>query len=111
MRNQLSALHGGTGKVAGFALCLLSEDGQPWPKAIAGLGFQPDVFGPSHDAVTAGAVTDLRRLYPGTALVPWTVNTPADLRRMAALSVAGITTGYPNRLLAILAGNNHDVTS
>ncbi|TPG62976.1 glycerophosphodiester phosphodiesterase family protein [Hymenobacter nivis] len=87
---------------SGLALCLLSENGQPWPTTIAELGFQPDVFGPNYESVTAAAVAELRRLYPGTGLVPWTVNDPADMQRLLAMGVEGLTTDYPDRLLAVL---------
>jgi glycerophosphoryl diester phosphodiesterase len=36
--------------------------------------------------------------------VPWTVNEPADLTRMIALGVEGITTDYPDRLITLLQG-------
>ncbi len=88
--------------VPGLSLCLLIEDGRPWPEAIAELGFQPDVFGPNYESVTPAAVTELRALYPKMSLVPWTVNLPAAMRRMAALGVEGITTDYPDRLLRVL---------
>ncbi|AWM34055.1 glycerophosphodiester phosphodiesterase family protein [Hymenobacter nivis] len=86
----------------GLALCLLSESGQPWPNAIAELGFRPDVFGPNYESVTPIAVAELRRLYPGTGLVPWTVNNPVDIRHVVSMGVEGLTTDYPNRLRAIL---------
>lgn len=86
-----------------LALCLLSEDGQSWPAAVAELGFQPDVFGPNYESVTPAAVSEIRRLYPGTSLVPWTVNNPFDMRQLLSLGVDGLTTDYPDRLLAILA--------
>ena len=88
---------------SGLAVCLLSESGQPWPAAVAELGFRPDVFGPNYESVTADAVAELRRLYPGTGLVPWTVNNPADMQQLLSLGVDGLTTDYPDRLLAILA--------
>ncbi len=85
-----------------LALCLLSESGQPWPAAVAELGFQPDVFGPNYESVTPAAVAELRRLYPGIGLVPWTVNSPIDMQRLLSMGVDGLTTDYPDRLLAIL---------
>ncbi len=86
-----------------LALCLLSENGQPWPAAIAELGFQPNVFGPNYDSVTPAAVAELRSLSPDTALVPWTVNNPLDMQRLMSMGVDGLTSDYPDRLLAILA--------
>lgn len=85
-----------------LALCLLSESGQPWPAVVAELGFQPDVFGPNYESVTPAAVAELRHLYPGMGLVPWTVNTTVDMHRLLSMGVDGLTTDYPDRLLFIL---------
>lgn len=88
--------------VPGLRLCFLIEDGQLWPAALRELGFQPDVFGPDYESVTALAVAELRRLFPGVALVPWTVNTPVAMQQMIAVGAEGITTDYPDRLIAML---------
>lgn len=89
--------------VPGLALCLLSEDGRPWLDSIAGLGFQPNVFGPNYESVTPAAVVELRQSHPGTALVPWTVNATSDMQRLLSFGVDGITTDYPDRLIILLA--------
>jgi glycerophosphoryl diester phosphodiesterase len=39
----------------------------------------------------------------GIAVIPWTVNDPADWARLVAWDVDGITTDYPDRLAAFLA--------
>ena len=87
-----------------LATCLLSEDGRPWLTSIAALGFVPTTFGPNYQTVQPAAVRALRHAYPGLRLVPWTVNEPADMRRLAVLGVDGLTTDYPDRALAILRG-------
>jgi glycerophosphoryl diester phosphodiesterase len=38
----------------------------------------------------------------GLRVVPWTVNEPADLRRLVAWGVDGLITDFPDRLLAVL---------
>jgi len=40
----------------------------------------------------------------GIAVLPWTVNDPADWDRLLAWGVDGITTDYPDRLAAVLRG-------
>jgi glycerophosphoryl diester phosphodiesterase len=84
-----------------LATCLLSEDGRPWLASIAALGFVPTTFGPNYQTVQALAVQQLRANHPNLRLVPWTVNEPADVLRLAALGVDGLTTDYPNRALAL----------
>ncbi len=85
-----------------LATCLLSEDGRPWLASIAGLGFVPTTFGPDYQSVQPAAVRELRRRHPGLRLVPWTVNEPVAMRRLAALGVDGLTTDYPDRAMAAL---------
>ena len=83
-------------------LCLLTETDRPAEELIRELGFVPDTFGPAFELLSAPAVQRLTSRYPGLRLVPWTVNELADLRLVASWGVTGITTDYPNRLLAML---------
>ena len=84
-------------------LCLLIEDNLP---PIAGLfdelGFEPATLGPDFQLLSAAAVRAIRATYPGLRLVPWTVNSAADLRMVCSWQVEGITTDYPDRLLTLL---------
>lgn len=82
--------------------CLLVEADQPWLSTLAALGFVPTVFGPDFRSVSAAALQQLRVTHAHLLVVPWTVNAPADMRRLAALGVAGLTTDYPDRALALL---------
>ena len=88
----------------GLALCLLVEDFLP-PVAnlFAELGFEPETLGPDFYLLSAEVVQALRTLYPALRLVPWTVNSPADLRLVSSWYVDGITTDYPDRLLQLLS--------
>lgn len=82
--------------------CLLVEAEQAWLPSLQELGFVPTCFGPDYRTVTPAAVTELRNLYPGVRLVAWTVNEPSDFNRLLPLGLDGITTDYPDRLLALL---------
>lgn len=83
-------------------LCLLSEMDVPAASLFQQLGFVPEVFGPDFRLLSLPRVEALATAYPGLRLVPWTVNTEADLRQVLAWNVAGITTDYPDRLLSLL---------
>lgn len=84
-------------------LCLLIEDYlPPIPTLFAGLGFEPITLGPDFQLLSAATVRELRATYPYLRLVPWTVNSVADLRRVQSWQVDGITTDYPDRLLYLL---------
>lgn len=85
-----------------LATCLLIENSEPWLSSIQHLGFVPAVFGPYHHTVSTEAVAQLRAAHPALRLVPWTVNEPADMRRLRGLGVDGMTTDYPNRLISLL---------
>ncbi|MET4074215.1 glycerophosphodiester phosphodiesterase family protein [Hymenobacter sp. UYCo722] len=82
--------------------CLLIEKEQAWLPSLRELGFVPTTLGPDQRTVTTTAVSELRTLYPGLRLVPWTVNEPSDFERLLPMGLAGITTDYPDRLLALL---------
>lgn len=82
--------------------CLLVEAEQEWLPALQDLGFVPTTFGPDQRTVTQAAVSELRLLHPALRLVPWTVNEESDFNRLLPLGLAGITTDYPDRLLALL---------
>lgn len=47
----------------------------------------------------------LRLHAAGIAVLPWTVNDPADWQRLLAWGVDGITTDFPDRLAAVLREN------
>ena len=85
-----------------LATCLLAEAGQSWAATLQGLGFMPTTFGPDYHTVSSESVRRLRTDFPGLRLVPWTVNELSDMRRLQAMGVDGITTDFPDRLLALL---------
>ena len=89
-----------------LATCLLVEDDLPWIMSLQCLGFVPTTFGPDFRTVTPTAVRELRTAFPTVRLVPWTVNEPSDMRHLRNLGVNGITTDYPNRLLALLSNED-----
>ena len=85
-----------------LALCLLNEESTHPAALFQELGFVPQVFGSDFQLLSPGLVAQLRTDYPALRLVPWTVNEPADLHRVLSWQVDGITTDFPDRLLALL---------
>ena len=83
-----------------LATCLLVEDDSSWLLSIQRLGFVPTVLGPDIRTVTTAAVQELRARYPGLRLVPWTVNSLHEASQLFAVGVDGITTDYPDRVIA-----------
>ena len=84
-----------------LALCLLVEDETPFDEHIQALGFRPEVYGPRYDLVTPELMAETSR--QGIRVVPWTANNPSVMQGLCALGVTGITTDYPNRLLALFS--------
>jgi glycerophosphoryl diester phosphodiesterase len=62
------------------------------------------IWSPLWRNLTAELVAEARAL--GLAVIPWTVNEPADIERVLDLEVDGLITDYPDRARAVLARRN-----
>ncbi|MCZ2495781.1 glycerophosphodiester phosphodiesterase [Xylophilus sp. Kf1] len=60
-----------------------------------------DIWSPAHASIGAADVDQAHRL--NLAVVPWTVNRPADMRRLLDLGVDGFITDEPDAALPLLA--------
>ncbi|BCW69918.1 glycerophosphodiester phosphodiesterase family protein [Arthrobacter sp. NicSoilB8] len=67
-------------------------------KAAAAQGY--DAVSPAFRSVTPGMIADAHQL--GLPVIPWTVNTTADMNRLMDLGVDGIITDYPTRLRTVM---------
>lgn len=82
------------------ALSFLTDE-EPDIKAIlAGISFKPEWWSPNYAAVTPENVAYCHSL--GIKVVPWTVDKPEDILRMAECGVDAIISNYPDRLLDLL---------
>lgn len=68
------------------------------PRAAAAQGY--DVISPAFRSVTPGMIAEAHEL--GLPVIPWTVNTTADMQRLMDLGVDGIITDYPTRLRSVM---------
>jgi glycerophosphoryl diester phosphodiesterase len=66
---------------------------------ITHLGFTPSIYSPYYTLVTAELVKKAHD--SKVAVLPWTVNEPADMKAMSDLGVDGIISDYPDRLVAL----------
>jgi glycerophosphoryl diester phosphodiesterase len=62
------------------------------------------ILSPRYDALHREDVEHFQRL--GIAVIPWTVNEPADLCRMIAWGVNGLITDYPDRAMRLVKNNS-----
>jgi glycerophosphoryl diester phosphodiesterase len=67
-------------------------------KAAAAQGY--DAISPTFRSVTPGMITEAHEL--GLPVIPWTVNTTADMERLMDLGVDGIISDYPTRLRTVM---------
>jgi glycerophosphoryl diester phosphodiesterase len=63
------------------------------------LGFVPEIYSPAYSLVTEPAMERAHAL--GMAVIPWTVNEPVEMDRMAKLRVDGLITDYPDLALPL----------
>jgi len=66
---------------------------------IKNLGFTPDAYSPYYLMVTKDMV-DVAHQQKVT-VIPWTVNSIADIKKMEAMGVDGIISDYPNLLMEV----------
>lgn len=66
---------------------------------IKNLGFKPDAFSPYYLMVTKEMVDAAHQ--QKVTVIPWTVNTIADIKKMETLGVDGIISDYPNLLIEV----------
>ncbi|MBE9661539.1 glycerophosphodiester phosphodiesterase family protein [Mucilaginibacter myungsuensis] len=60
------------------------------------LGYKPYIYSPNYKMVTAEVIKECHDR--GIKILPWTVNTKADIDNLKAMGVDGIITDYPNLL-------------
>ena len=71
------------------------------PATIAAVSPAPGtIWAPAHGALARNEVDEALAL--GLAVMPWTVNEPADMARLIGWGVGAICTDYPDRLRALL---------
>ncbi len=75
-------------------LALLIENINSLDINLKKLGFKPDIYSPYYQLVSAKLVENCHNQQ--IRVIPWTVNTVADMRGLIQLGVDGIITDYPN---------------
>jgi glycerophosphoryl diester phosphodiesterase len=73
---------------------------------IEKLGFLPHVYSPDYKLIDLGVVQFCQK--NKIKLIPWTVNDPADMKKMIDIGVDGIISDYPNILIECLKNLTKD---
>jgi glycerophosphoryl diester phosphodiesterase len=85
-----------------LALLIAQGDREPLDAFYAGLdqlGFASEIYSPDYRLITEDVIAEATAR--GMQVIPWTVNEPADMRRLHALGTHGLITDYPDRALEI----------
>lgn len=81
-------------------VALLVDVNEDIRNKIATMSYIPEIISPYYKLLDEKTVRNLKA--EGFLVIPWTVNTNADLKQIIALKVDGIITDYPDRLIKIL---------
>ena len=76
------------------ALSYLTANAKSTTDNLATLGFIPQTYSPYYKTVTSDMITYCHQ--QGMKIVPWTVNTKAEIATLVQLGVDGIISDYPN---------------
>jgi glycerophosphoryl diester phosphodiesterase len=78
----------------GWRTALLVENPDGLAANLRRLTFRPSIYSPHFRLVTAALVQEAHA--QGLRLIPWTVNSAAEMQRLVGLGVDGIITDYPD---------------
>ncbi|HEX2629877.1 MAG TPA: glycerophosphodiester phosphodiesterase family protein [Chitinophagaceae bacterium] len=76
------------------AILISGSDKRTLAQQLQELGYTPEMYSPHYSLVTPELVAECRKR--NIKLIPWTVNTVEEMRKMKDLGVDGIITDYPN---------------
>lgn len=76
------------------AVLISDKDPRTFEQQLTDLGYTPEMYSPHYSMVTAELVKKCHDR--NIKLIPWTVNTLDEMKKLKALGVDGIITDYPN---------------
>lgn len=75
-------------------LAMLVSNSQSIQSYIDTLGFTPEIWSPNYQLVTPEMIADAHDR--GMKVIPWTVNTAGEMKKLLEMGVDGIITDYPD---------------
>lgn len=76
------------------AVLISGQDKRSFAQQLSELGYTPQLYSPHYSVVTPELVNECHQR--GIKLIPWTVNTVEEMKKLKAMGVDGIITDYPN---------------
>ena len=70
------------------------SDKKSLEEQIRDLGFKPTIYSPAYQLVTEELIAKCRSLQ--LKIIPWIVNTKAEIEKLKQMKVDGIITDYPD---------------
>lgn len=76
------------------AILISDKDKRTLAQQLEALGYTPEIYSPHYSLVTTELAAECHKRK--IKLIPWTVNTVEEMRKMKQLGVDGIITDFPN---------------
>ena len=76
------------------AMLVEDFDNRSFEQQLKSLGFIPTIYSPAYQLVTKELIAKCHA--QGIKVIPWTVNTKAEIEKFKTMGVDGIITDYPN---------------
>jgi glycerophosphoryl diester phosphodiesterase len=76
------------------AMLIEDDDKRGIERQVEALGFQPTIYSPHYSLVNAELISYCRS--KKIKVIPWTVNTKAEIEQLTKMGVDGIISDYPN---------------
>jgi len=70
-------------------------------KNIDELGFMPDIYSPNYRLISREMIEYFHK--ESVKVIPWTINSKAEMKKFIDMGVDGIITDYPNRYFEIIS--------
>lgn len=76
------------------AVLISGNDKRTFAQQLSELGYTPEMYSPHYSVVTPELVNECHKR--NIRIIPWTVNTLEEMKKLKALGVDGIITDYPD---------------
>jgi glycerophosphoryl diester phosphodiesterase len=87
-------------------LAALVENEKSWTDNFDQLGFVPEIYSPYFELLNKASINELHKA--GVKVIPWTINTREEMKKLIEWGVDGIITDYPNIAIELIEAEKDD---